>query len=145
VVLRPEAIRQRLLRLESVVSHLEELARSPAESLRTSVRDAWAVERGLQLGAEILFDVGNHVLTAGFGVSTKDYEDILVQLERVGVLDGALARRLKGLGGFRNLLVHDYVELDSEKVTEALTRAPHDYTAFALALRRWLERSGRKD
>jgi uncharacterized protein YutE (UPF0331/DUF86 family) len=145
VVLRPEAIRQRLLRLESVVSHLEELGRLPPDSLRTSFRDAWAVERGLQLGAEILFDVGNHVLSAGFGVSTKDYEDILVQLERVGVVDAALGQRLKGLGGFRNLLVHDYLEVDPEKVIEALARAPRDFTVFALALRRWLERSHSDD
>ena len=139
-MLRPEAVRQRLLRLETVVSQLEELARLPVEALRSGFRDAWAVERGLQLAAEILFDVGNHVLSAHFGVSTKDYEDILVQLGRVGVIAPSLAERLKGLGGFRNLLVHDYLELDRERVLDGLERAPTDFTEFALAVRRWLDR-----
>jgi uncharacterized protein YutE (UPF0331/DUF86 family) len=128
-----------LLRLETVTSHLEELARLPAETLLAGFRNAWAVERGLQLGAEILFDVGNHVLSARFGVSTKDYEDILVQLGNVGVISSSLAERLRGLGGFHNLLVHDYLELDRERVLEALARAPIDFTAFAVAVRDWLE------
>jgi hypothetical protein len=59
VVLRPEAIRERLLRLEEVISRLEELRRAAPAAASESFRDAWASERGLQLGAEILFDVGN--------------------------------------------------------------------------------------
>jgi uncharacterized protein YutE (UPF0331/DUF86 family) len=32
--------------------------------------------------------------------------------------------RLKGLGGFRNILVHDYLRLDPDLVATKLTRAP---------------------
>ncbi|MGH7820581.1 MAG: DUF86 domain-containing protein, partial [Candidatus Binatia bacterium] len=86
-----------------VVSGLETLARGKHSGLR----DDWARERGLQLAAELLFDVGNHVLTAHFGVSAKDYEDVLEQLAAQGVIDTALRERFRGLGGFRNILVHD--------------------------------------
>ena len=55
---------------------------------------AWSLgqrnARGLQLGAEILFDVGNHILSAHFGVSATDYEDIIVQLGSHGVIDASL-------------------------------------------------------
>ena len=51
MVLRPEAVRERLLRLEEVISRLEELRRLDARALREGFRDVWAVERGLQLGA----------------------------------------------------------------------------------------------
>ncbi|MBI1818212.1 MAG: DUF86 domain-containing protein [Deltaproteobacteria bacterium] len=61
----------------------------------------------LQLGAEIIFDIGNHILSAYFGTSAQDYEDILPQLATRGVIPEALHQRLKGLGGFRNILVHD--------------------------------------
>src|SRR2546427_11534807 len=59
VVLRPDAIRERLLRLEDVSSRLEELGRLDGTQLRERFRDAWAVERGLPLAAEIGFEVGN--------------------------------------------------------------------------------------
>jgi uncharacterized protein YutE (UPF0331/DUF86 family) len=139
LVLRREAIRERLLRLEEVVSRLEELRRSGGSPSFESVRDAWAVERGLQLGAEILFDIGNHVLSAHFGASASDYEDIVARLGEHGVVDAALRERLKGLGGFRNVLVHGYLKVDPARVAAALTRAPSDFADFAGAVRRWLE------
>ena len=80
--------------------------------------NAWVAERGLQLGAEAIFAIGNHVLSAHFGVSPKDYEDIIVQLAACGVIDDAVRQRLKGLGGFRNILVHGYLRIDPDRVAE---------------------------
>ncbi|HKY88904.1 MAG TPA: DUF86 domain-containing protein [Candidatus Limnocylindrales bacterium] len=140
MVLRPEAVRERLLRLEDVISRLEELARLDRRALRDSFRDAWAVERGLLLGAEIVFDVGNHILSAEFGASARDYEDIIVQLGTVGVIDPALRDELRGLGGFRNILVHGYLRVDPDRVAEHLAVAPARFSRFAQAVRAWLDR-----
>lgn len=115
MVLRPEAVRERLRKLEEVISGLEGLVGRK----RSGLRDEWATERGLQLAAELLFDIGNHVLTAQFGVNAKDYEDVLEQLATRGVIDATLRERFRGLGGFRNILVHDYLPLDTAKVAES--------------------------
>ena len=77
MVLKPEAVRARLLKLEEVISRLGDLQ---SADLANDFRDAWAVERGLQLAAELVFDIGNHILSAHFGISAQDYEDILEQL-----------------------------------------------------------------
>ena len=106
--------------------------------LQEDFRAAWAVERGLQLAAEIVFDIGNHILSAHFAVTAQDYEDILTQLATQRVIDPALRERLRGLGGFRNILVHGYVALDSDRVADALSRAPRDFSDFMGAVRDWL-------
>lgn len=142
MVLRPESLRQRLLRLEDVVTQLSQLPLDFATGTEVDVPSAWAVERGLQLAAEIVLDVGNHILSAHFGVSAKDHEDVLHRLGEVGLLGDDLAARLKGLGGFRNLLVHDYLELDRRQVADLARRAPRDFSDFALTVRRWLEGLG---
>ena len=141
MVLRPEAIRQRLLKLEEVISRLEELTRAGSGALRYSFRDAWAAERGLQLGAEIILDVGNHILSAHCGVSAEDYEDIIAQLGANGVIAPQTRDRLKGLGGFRNILVHGYLQVDPDRVTEFLRKAPANFSDFARAVREWLEKT----
>jgi len=82
--------------------------------------------------------VGNHILSAHFGVSAKDYEDIVAQLGAVGVIDPSLRERLKGLGGFRNILVHGYLRVDPDRVREALGAAPGQFADFAAAVRQWL-------
>lgn len=138
MVLKPESIQARLLRLEEVISELEHL-RDSEEKETLSYR--WAIERGLHLGAEILLDIGNHVLSAGFGVSPEGYDDIIHQLGRRQLLSTELRQRLGGLGGFRNILVHDYMRLDPERVMTILADAPEAYSAFASTIRRWLAES----
>lgn len=135
MVLRPDALRQRLQKLEEVISRLEQVRGTDRAVLRANFREAWAVERGLQLGAETIFDIGNHILGAHFGVTPKDYEDIIAQLAVEGVIDGALRNRLKGLGGFRNILVHDYLRIDPDRVADYLSKAPADFSDFARAIR----------
>lgn len=139
MVLRPEALRERLLKLEEVISRLEEIGRIEPAALRLNFRDAWIAERGLQVGAEAVFDIGNHILSAHLGVSPKDYEDIVVQLAAHGVIDERLRNRLKGLGGFRNILVHGYLRVDPDRVADFLAKAPADFSDFARKIRRWLE------
>lgn len=141
MVLRTEAVRERLLRLEEVVSRLEELRREGVDP-RGDFRQAWLAERGLQLAAEIALDIGNHVLSAHFGVSARDYEDVLAQLAASGVIDAELRERFRGLGGFRNLLVHGYLKLDPERVAQVLADAPERFSALGRAIRIWLERIG---
>jgi len=144
VVLRPEALRERLLKLEEIISRLQEAGPSDRAALRANFRDAWIAERGLQLGAEIIFDIGNHVLSAHFGVSPKDYEDIVAQLAHHGVIDAPLRARLKGLGGFRNILVHGYLRVDPDRVADYLAKAPADFSDFARQIRVWLASHGRR-
>jgi uncharacterized protein YutE (UPF0331/DUF86 family) len=76
-------------RTPDVETDLEELRRLDARALREGFREAWAVERGLQLGSEIVLDVDNHILTGHFGVSAQDYEDIIAQLGAHSVIGAA--------------------------------------------------------
>jgi uncharacterized protein YutE (UPF0331/DUF86 family) len=137
MVLRPDALRRRLLKLEEVISGLEELG-SRGGAGASQPRDRWALERGLQLGAEIVLDIGNHILSAHYGVSADNHEDVITQLHVRGVIDESLRERLRGLGGFRNILVHDYVRLDADRVESFAARAPGDFSAFAHAVREWI-------
>ena len=139
MVLRPDSVRQRLLKLEETTSGLEEVRAARRASPESGLVDGWAAERGLQIGAEIILDIGNHILTAHYGVSPQDYEDIITQLGGHGVIDSDLRGRLKGLGGFRNVLVHGYLRIDPTRVEDALRRAPVDFRDFGRAIRRWLD------
>ncbi|MGH3985308.1 MAG: DUF86 domain-containing protein [Pseudonocardiaceae bacterium] len=57
-------------------------------------------------------------------------------LHEQGVIDDALAGRLRGLAGMRNRLVHVYDEIDDARVHEALAAGLPDLDAFATALAR---------
>ena len=139
MVLRIEALRERLAKLEEVVSRLSELARVSREEFERDYRQQWLAERGLELAAQAVLDIGNHILAGHFGESAQDYEDILVRLGRQRVFSAVLVARLKGLGGFRNILVHGYLSINSDKVYEALQKGPADFTDFEAEILTWLD------
>jgi uncharacterized protein YutE (UPF0331/DUF86 family) len=140
VVLRVEALRERLAKLEEVVSRLREVAVVTREDFFREYQRQWLAERGLELAAQAVLDVGNHILAGEFGESATEYEGIVRGLAARGVVSPALGKRLQGLGGFRNILVHGYLGIDAEKVYAALQRSPRDFTDFEAEILAWLDR-----
>lgn len=140
MTLRPEVVRERLQHLRQAVRNLRELRSVPRAEFVASFRHYWLAERGLQLAAEALLDSGNHVLVAHFNVSPSDYEDVIAQLGEQGVLTPSLRERLRGLGGFRNVLVHGYVDIDRGRIYDSLQDELEELIAFADELEAFLER-----
>ena len=112
------------------------------ERLESDLMLQWAVEHGLQIAAEALFDVGSHILAGEFQESGDEYRDIPGHLRARGVLSEATARRLDGLAGFRNVLVHEYADVDLRRVHAGLDRLG-DFDAFLTDVDGWLARIGR--
>ena len=137
MVVRHEVLRERIAGLRVACSRLAELR------IRAGMDPAteWARERGLQIAAQAVFDIGNHVLAGGFAERPADYASITAMLARKGVISDELEARLRGLAGFRNLLVHDYARVDSAKVLEMLETRLQDFLAFADVVEDWLNRN----
>lgn len=133
--LRPESIRARLDKLVEVTTKLRRLRAKTSEE-----RDPWTVERGLQLGAEIVLDIGAHIAAAHLQVTTEGYDHILNQLAGHHVISSDLLEQLEGLGGFRNILVHAYLDLDPVLVEEHLQKAPETFSRFGKAIEQWLDK-----
>ncbi len=94
-----------------------------AEQLRRDLLLQWAVERGLHIAAEALFDTGSHILSGEFRECVDDeYGHVAPRLAVRDVISSTTADRLRSLAGFRNILVHDYADVDLEKVVAALGR-----------------------
>ncbi|HLK12294.1 MAG TPA: DUF86 domain-containing protein [Candidatus Binatia bacterium] len=142
MVLRVEALRERLAKLEEVVSRLREVAGVTREDFLRDYRRQWLAERGLELAAQAVLDIGNHILAGQFGESATEYEGIVRSLAARHVVSAALGKQLQGLGGFRNILVHGYLGIDPEKVYAALQRSARDFTDFEAEILAWLERRG---
>jgi uncharacterized protein YutE (UPF0331/DUF86 family) len=140
VVLRIEALRERLAKLEEVIGRLRDVADVTRDDFLRDYRRQWLAERGLELAAQAVLDIGNHILAGEFGESATEYEGILHGLGERSILSPDLGRRLRGLGGFRNILVHGYLGIDPEKVYAALQRSARDFTDFEAEILAWLDR-----
>lgn len=86
---------------------------------------------------EAAVDVAQHVCAAQGWGPPRDNGDAVQLLGRHGVLDAALAPRLRQAVGFKNVLVHEYVDVDDDVVLARLADLS-DLRAFARAVATWL-------
>ena len=136
MVVRPEVVRERIAALRESIARLDEVARLEPDHAAVG----WAIERGLQVAAQALFDIGNHVLAGSFSARAADYASIPGLLRQHGVISTDLESRLAGLAGFRNLLVHDYARIEPDRVRAMLARTI-DFVDFATAVETWLDKA----
>jgi uncharacterized protein YutE (UPF0331/DUF86 family) len=135
----PTVVRRHLLALDAAVQRLRAHAgRSPA-SLAADLDTRWAIERGLLLCAQNALDIATH-LAASAGRDAPDYATAIDALGDLGVLPAEFARRFRGVAGFRNVLVHGYLDLSLERVVELLTTGLDDFAEFARHVEESLER-----
>lgn len=62
----------------------------------------------------------NHVISDRNYRKPETYGEILHILAEEGIISRGLMDKLEGMAAFRNLLVHDYLRVDHERVYKAL-------------------------
>lgn len=135
-----ERVEALLARLRECIRGLESLELPAASELTKDRALMWAAERGLQLALQIVLDTGAHLLAARGHGALGTYRDVLEGLGVEGVLPGEFARRIAGMAGMRNALVHGYASLDPERIHECATNCLEDFEAFAHHVIEYLDR-----
>jgi uncharacterized protein YutE (UPF0331/DUF86 family) len=139
MVLRREAIEERLKELDQILLELGKYRDTSSERFRTDVSQRWVVERGLIAAASVIFDVTDHILAGYFGVYADTYEESLRSLRDHKVLSSRLYGQIRGLGGFRNILVHQYLEIDPREVSANLHKALEVLPRWSQEILAWLD------
>ena len=89
---------------------------------------------------EACVDAAQHVCAAQGWGPPRDNGDAVALLGTHGVLDADLATSTRRAVGFRNVLVHDYADVD-DRVVEARLTDLGDLRAFVASVVQWLERA----
>jgi uncharacterized protein YutE (UPF0331/DUF86 family) len=120
-MVRQEVIRKRLNKLDAYLDILCGMHRYSLDDFLADPERYGSAERFLQLAIEALTDLGNHVI-ADLRLGTVDtYGDVAAILADKGYIDAELKDTWLKIVGFRNVLVHDYAELDRRVVYDVLT------------------------
>lgn len=88
-------------------------------------------ERYLHLAVEACLDLANHWI-ADRALPTPDANrDTFTILEQAGELPAELAEKLRGWAGFRNILVHEYLDIDHSIAYRAIQSELGDLESLA--------------
>ena len=95
------------------------------------------VERNLQVAAQCCIDISHRIISLENALRPTDYYGAILSMGKLGILPADFARRLAPIAGLRNVLVHDYVRLDWDKIYQGLQQID-DLELFADLVRIWL-------
>ncbi|MCG8402877.1 MAG: DUF86 domain-containing protein [Firmicutes bacterium] len=124
-----QMVLDKLNQLEMYVEELESLQKYSIDDLQRHLANLWTVTHGLQLSIQIILDVGNHLLS-DLGIKVGDYTEIIDKMGETGIIPGPFAQKIRGMAGFRNVLVHGYITLNINQVYQVLQNNLTDFIDF---------------
>jgi uncharacterized protein YutE (UPF0331/DUF86 family) len=137
-MVEPDVIARRLLSLSEALKELERPAAADARALAGDAVLRAAVERWLQVTLEACMDVAYHVVASEGWTPPESGRAAFASLAAHGKIPLDLAARLGGAAALRNVLVHDYVSVDLERLARVVRDDLGDLRAFAQVAATWI-------
>lgn len=133
MVLKQDNIDKIYLRFEALreyLSVLEDLKSITALEMESDLVKRGAIERYLQLAIEACIDIAELIISdQRFPTPATSREAILI-VGRENILDKDFAEHFSEAVGFRNILIHDYVKIDYQKLHGYLQNNLSDFHRF---------------
>jgi uncharacterized protein YutE (UPF0331/DUF86 family) len=111
-----ESLVKRIEKLKEYRHDLREMKDITLDHYLKDKKTKYSIERLLFLISENILDFLDHKLSAQFEIISESYEDILENAYKKSLLNDPLYSKMRGLGGFRNILAHEYMRLSDEEV-----------------------------
>jgi uncharacterized protein YutE (UPF0331/DUF86 family) len=90
--------------------------------------DTLAIERCLQILIESVIGLSRYVLSTIFAINVSRSREAVDELKRLGELTRYEHNKLTKIIGFRNILVHDYLNVDNTITMAIITRQDYLFT-----------------
>lgn len=116
--------------MQDLLDDLRSVRGLTADKLSRDRMTRHAVERILIQLVDLAVSVNGHVAAARLGRGPATYRDSFRLAAEAGLLDAQLADQLAPSSGLRNVLTHEYVEVDLQLVAQSVERALSDYPRY---------------
>lgn len=122
---------ERLIQLETNVVELEKFRQKYAlDEIKNDLQVQWILRYGLFESIQIVIDISCHLVAKYNLGNAQTYSDCIALLRKEKYLSVEISERLLGMIGLRNILIHEYIAVDIEKLYQLLDNLD-DFRQFA--------------
>lgn len=124
----PEEKNALIVRIERLKEELKFLKENKPQTYDEFIKNPVkrrSLERSLEVALEAVLDIGRLIISLKNLPKPSDNTEIFDILALNNILPKDFAKNIRGIGGMRNVLVHDYIIIDYRKVYEALEKLDH--------------------
>lgn len=133
-----DKINIRLQKLGEYLQILSSLKGITAEELTRNVDKRAKAERYLQLAIEVCLDVAELLISDQRLPTPEKAAETIIIIGEAGIIEQDFARQFSSIAGFRNILVHDYLEIDYNLVADNINYRLIDFEKFAQQVAKFL-------
>jgi uncharacterized protein YutE (UPF0331/DUF86 family) len=128
-----DLVLKKLAFVETCVRELRSMAK--LDSIERDVREERFVVHTLQLAVQAVLDAASHVVSDERLGEPQTNRELFDLLARSGWLSPDLARVMRDMAGFRNVVVHGYERVDLRLVRDIVEHRLGDLLSFTAAVR----------
>ena len=133
-----DKIRIRLEKLREFQHYLKEMREVTGDTLRNDIEMRCKAERFLELAVEACVDIAELLIIDQRLPTPEKASEAITILGDAKILDSEFAKEFSGIAGFRNILAHDYLKIDYDKVADKLNNHLDDFDTFSRQVAQFL-------
>lgn len=113
----------------------------PEEKLITDETIYAASERHLQIAIQAVLDISNHLITSmNLEIPRKENKEAVLVLGKEKIIPYEFAKKLTKMIGFRNILVHHYIDVERHNTYLNIQDNLGDFAEFAKFIEEFLQK-----
>ncbi len=121
------------------LDQLEELLPVDEEEYFKDIRSKRACEKTLELAIETIISIISIIVSSQKLIYPESEDSLINALENRKILSAAMAKKIREMKGFRNILIHKYGELDDRRAYKFLTEELDDFILFEKEIKKYLK------
>jgi uncharacterized protein YutE (UPF0331/DUF86 family) len=133
-------IETRLENMETALVNLKRYQHLTQEDFSKDLSFIWIAAKGLEILIQNLLDIGAHLLASEIKNDWDDYGEIILKLGQHGIIPEPFAKKILGMAGLRNILVHEYLRVDPNKLHDFMLNRLSDFTDFMAYVQEYLDK-----
>ena len=130
---------RKISELEVYMKQIKEFSNITLDSYKADWKIQRIVERTLQMMIETCADIAAHIISDSGMRAPTTYADTFKVLSENNVIDAELLTIMEKMAKFRNVVVHQYEEVDAEIVVVILSKHLGAFDKFKEAILTYLQ------
>ena len=123
-------------KLKNCLQKLEPLKQKSLSQIENDTYLKDIIERNFEVAAQCVLDISNRIISEMEGEKPTDYFTAILILGDLKVIPENFAKQFAPIAGFRNILVHQYLDLDWVKLYNYLNNLS-DFYKFIEYVEKW--------
>jgi uncharacterized protein YutE (UPF0331/DUF86 family) len=132
-------ILQKLSEIAKQLMHLKQLTRLREDQLFGNENQMYFAERVMERLIQAAIDINMHLVYDLGGETPRDYYSSFLALAEFKILPLAFAKKIAPSTSLRNILVHDYQQIDPHLFIQGLKLAERDYRKYLEYIEKFID------